>query len=73
MTHFKKCTLDDIGTLREISYNTYNDTFARLNTPSNMLAYLNQAFSLEKMKSELSNRHSLFYFLYHHDMLAGFL
>ena len=43
---------------------TYFETFAAANTPENMAAYLDQAFETEKLRSELSNEYSSFFFLY---------
>lgn len=68
-----ECTMDDIVTLREISYKTYNDTFGHLNTPANMQAYLEYAFDIEKLRYELSNCNSVFYFLYSDEELSGYL
>lgn len=70
---FKECTMGDLPTLRKFSYKTYNDTFAHMNTPSNMEAYLNQAFDIDKLRKELSNDNSFFYFLYTDEELAGYL
>ena len=69
----RECTIDDILILREFSYKTYNDTFSYMNTPSNMKVYLKQAFDISKLRDELSNRSSLFYFLYVGEELAGYL
>lgn len=65
--------MEDLLTLREFSYKTYNDTFRHMNTPSNMKAYLEQAFDSNKLRNELSNSNSIFYFLYADEKLAGYL
>lgn len=59
--------------LREFSYKTYNDTFRHMNTPFNIRAYLEQAFDISKLRDELSNSGSLFYFLYAYEELAGYI
>ena len=69
----RECIIEDLLTLRELSYKTYNDTFSNMNTPSNMKSYLEQAFDISKLREELSNRNSLFYFLYADEELAGYL
>ena len=69
----RKCTIDDLLILRELSYKTYNETFSNVNTPANMKAYLEEAFDIGKLCDELSNRSSLFYFLYVDEKLAGYL
>ncbi|MGE5397996.1 MAG: GNAT family N-acetyltransferase [Chitinophagales bacterium] len=70
---FKQCMSDDIHTLRDFSYRTYNETFAHMNTPSNIQAYLEQSFNITKLNDELSDSNSLFYFLYADGELAGYL
>lgn len=69
----KKCTLEDLRILQEISYETFNDAFRELNTPENMKAYLERAFNLEQLEKELSNVFSSFFFLYFNEELAGYL
>lgn len=69
----RECVMDDLLSLREISYKTYNDTFRQMNTPSNMKAYNEKAFDIDKLRGELSNRHSFFYFLYSDEELSGYL
>ncbi len=71
--HFKKCTFDDLETLRIISYQTFYDTFSESNTPSSIDAYMDNAFQIKKLESELSNPHSAFYFLYNEDEIAGYV
>lgn len=69
----RECAMDDLVTLREFSYKTYDDTFRHMNTPSNMKAYLEQAFDICKLRDELSNSNSSFYFLYSDEELSGYL
>ncbi|AHV98695.1 GNAT family N-acetyltransferase [Paenibacillus sabinae] len=69
----KKCTIEDLRMLQEISYETFNDTFGYLNTPENMKSYLERAFNLEKLEQELSNASSSFFFIYSNEELAGYL
>ncbi len=69
----KKCNINDLVMLREISYNTYNETFKDVNTPSNMEDYLEKAFDFSKMRDELLNAGSEFYLLYADEELAGYL
>ncbi|MFI2984158.1 GNAT family N-acetyltransferase [Bacillus velezensis] len=68
----KKCSLNDITELREISIETFNDTFKDQNSPENMKAYLENAFRSEQLKKELSNLSSQFYLVYYHNDLAGY-
>jgi len=59
--NIKLCTLADLSQLQEISYETFNETFKRQNSPENMKAYLERAFNLEQLENELSNISSEFY------------
>ncbi|WP_455675249.1 GNAT family N-acetyltransferase [Pradoshia sp.] len=69
----KECTLEDLHDLQIISYETFNETFKNQNTPENMNAYLEEAFTLEKLKKELSHPFSHFFFLYVNGEIAGYL
>ncbi|WP_449539724.1 GNAT family N-acetyltransferase [Ferdinandcohnia sp. Marseille-Q9671] len=69
----KKCTREDLHILQEISYETFNETFKDQNSPENMQAYLEKAFSLTQVEKELSNLSSQFYFIYFSDEVAGYL
>ncbi|ATH94337.1 GNAT family acetyltransferase [Bacillus glycinifermentans] len=71
--NIKKCTLEDLRKLQEISYETFNETFKHQNSPENMNAYLERAFNLSQLESELSNRSSQFFFVYFHNEVAGYL
>ncbi|RUT29621.1 GNAT family N-acetyltransferase [Paenibacillus zeisoli] len=68
-----KCTLEDLNTLQEISYETFNETFKHQNSPENMKAYMEKAFNLNQIKKELSHISSQFYFAYFHNEVAGYL
>src|SRR5690606_41521390 len=69
----KKCTPEDLHTLREISFETFNETSTEQNSPENMNAYVEKAFMLEKAEKELSNSASSFFFIYSHNELAVYL
>lgn len=70
---FRECVMDDLITLRELSNKTYNDTFGHINTPSSMNEYLERAYNIDKLRDELSNHNSIFYFLYADEELAGYI
>jgi ribosomal protein S18 acetylase RimI-like enzyme len=65
----KKSTLADLKTLQEISFETFSDTFAK----QNLKAYLDHAYTDEKLINELQTPHSTFFFLYKNEELAGYL
>lgn len=69
----KKCTLEDLSLLQEISIETFNETFNHQNSPENMKAYLEKAFNLEQLDKELSNISSEFYFIYSNKEIGGYL
>ncbi|GIN23320.1 GNAT family N-acetyltransferase [Siminovitchia fordii] len=71
--NIKKCTIEDLRKLQEISYETFNETFKHQNSPENMNAYLEKAFNLNQLKNELSNVCSQFFFVYFHNEVAGYL
>ena len=69
----KKCTLEDLHSLQEISYETFDETFSDQNSLETMKAYLEQAFNLEQLAKELNTSSSEFFFAYFHNELAGYL
>lgn len=69
----RKCTLEDLDLLREISIETFNETFKDQNDPENMKAYLSRAFNNDQLEREMSNRASEFYFVYSNEEIAGYL
>ncbi len=71
--NIKKCTLEDLHMLQEISYETFNETFKHQNSLENMNAYLEKAFNLQQLEKELSNDSSHFYFVYFNHEVAGYL
>lgn len=69
----KKCTIEDLHILQEISYETFDETFKDQNSPENMEAYLEMGFNLKQIEKELSNISSQFFFVFLHDEVAGYL
>ena len=59
----KQCRMEDIDELRTLSIQTFYETFAALNTPEDMEEYLNRAFDREKLRKEIADRNSRFFFL----------
>ena len=70
---FRRCTESDLGELRALSIQTYSETFAAVNTAENMAAYLETAYHAPKLRQELQNPNSEFYFVYANQVLAGYL
>ena len=69
----RQCRMADIDELRTLSIQTYYETFAAFNTPENMEEYLNRAFDREKLRRELSDKNSMFFFLLSDEKPAGYL
>ena len=71
--YLKKCAIEELDILSELSIKTFYKTFAHLNTKENIDAYLQNAFNADKLKAELNDKNSEFYFLYYGDQIAGYL
>jgi diamine N-acetyltransferase len=64
---------EDIDQLVQISWQTFFDSFNHLNTPANMSAYMDKAFTHEKLLSEIQNKNSQFYFVKDGNQTIGYL
>lgn len=71
--NIEKATIEDIDLLLELGKTTFAQTFAADNTPDNMAAYMNRAFTLEKLKSELEHPNSEFYLVRIDEEAIGYL
>ena len=69
----QKVTLNDLIKLQQIGKKTFAETFASHNSEENMQAYLENGFSVEKLKSELADKNSEFYFAILDDEVNGYL
>ncbi len=69
----KKVSLSDINKLQSIGRQTFFETFAEVNTASNMKKYLDEKFNPDKLKSELNTPESEFYFASLHNVVIGYL
>ncbi|QMV44635.1 GNAT family N-acetyltransferase [Cohnella cholangitidis] len=73
MINIKKCTLEDLHVLQDLSVETFNETFKHQNSSQNMKAYLDKAFNLKQLQTELSNPYSEFLFIFFDTEVAGYL
>lgn len=71
--NIKKITLKDIDHLQKISKQTFYETFSSFNTEENMTIYLDQGFSKEKLKTEINDLKSVFYFAKLENEIIGYL
>ncbi|PKQ63269.1 GNAT family N-acetyltransferase [Labilibaculum manganireducens] len=69
----KKVTIENISQLQKIGRDTFEETFSSVNSEENMKEYLDKGFSVEKLKAELSNENSEFYFAILKDRVIGYL
>lgn len=72
-SYITRCTINDTEALLKLSYDTFYEAFEAQNTKENMKAYSNDAFTAEKIRDELNNPDSQFYFIYSNDEPAGYL
>lgn len=69
----RACTQYDLTSLKEISIETFKDTFAAQNKVENVEAYLNRAYTDEQLTQELAQKDSQFFFVYDDEQLAGYI
>ena len=69
----RKLNIDDLETLRNLSIQTFRETFSEVNTKEDMQKYLDENLSEEKLKSELENPNSEFYFAENDNQILGYL
>ena len=67
-----KATESDIDDLLRISWKTFYEAFHMLNTKSNMDAYMNKAFTKEKLLDEIRNANSAFYLFRNSSNVIGY-
>lgn len=69
----RKINIDDLEALRNLSIQTFKETFEEVNTEEDMQKYLDENLSIEKLKSELENPNSEFYFAENNGEILGYL
>lgn len=69
----RKTTNDDLVELQTIGKQTFFETFADQNTDGDMQKYLDNNLSLNKLKDELSDENSAFYFASTDNKVIGYL
>ncbi|QFP80356.1 GNAT family N-acetyltransferase [Latilactobacillus graminis] len=66
-------TTNQLAVLQAISRETFSATFGADNSPTDLNDYLDQAYSTTQLTAELEQPDSFFYFIYHHNDIAGYL
>ena len=69
----RKINIDDLEALRNLSIQTFKETFEEVNTEEDMQKYLDENLSIEKLKTELEYVNSEFYFVESNDEILGYL
>jgi ribosomal protein S18 acetylase RimI-like enzyme len=69
----RRCDLSDLDPLRNIAFQTFDDSFRRLNNTSSFDEYLGASFSRARLEAELKNPNSTFFFLLYDAVLAGYM
>lgn len=66
-------SLSEIDQLQEIGKKTFAETFSSDNSEKNLKKYLEMGFSREKLKTELADKNSQFFFAVLDKMVVGYL
>lgn len=72
-THLRKADDKDLISLQKIGKLTFSETFSSDNSENNLRSYLDTAFATEKVKGELSDENSEFYFAELENEIIGYL
>jgi ribosomal protein S18 acetylase RimI-like enzyme len=62
-----------IDALQQIGRQTFDETFSESNSAENMAKYLEEAYSYEKLSTELNDPNSFFYFAMYDQIVVGYL
>lgn len=73
MTTIRQALLPDLDILLQFSKETFYEFFAHLNDPVHFEAYAAVAFAPDKIRSELNNPDSAFYFASADNEIAGYI
>ncbi|WP_281296977.1 GNAT family N-acetyltransferase [Flavobacterium limnophilum] len=68
-----KATIKDLDQLQKIGRQTFYETFSSGNTEENMMKYLDEGFSIEKLTTELNDENAEFYFATLNGKVIGYL
>lgn len=68
----RSCALPDAEAIVSLGIRTFRDTFDEMNTPENMMLYINKTFTLKKIKEEIKERGSIFFIVEKDDDPIGY-
>lgn len=63
----------EIQELQKIGRQTFSETFSSVNSDENMIKYLDEGFSVEKLSTELADKNAQFYFAKLNNEIIGYL
>ena len=66
-------SVEDIEELQAIAKQTFTETFGSQNTAEDLAKFLSEEYAFDKLKAEVENPESFYYFCYFEDELAGYL
>jgi len=73
MISFIPVATENLDQLLELSKTTFRDAFEHLNNPDDFQHYFSSAFTVEKLRTELKNPDSAFYFAQFNGNNAGYI
>jgi ribosomal protein S18 acetylase RimI-like enzyme len=68
-----KVNENQLQELQQISKQTFYETFADVNTAENMQKFLQEAYAIDKLRAEMQNPDSAFYFARQESNVIGYL
>ena len=66
-------SMNELPELQQISKQTFYETFADVNSEENMQKFLKEAYDIDKLRVEMENPDSAFYFAMLDDKIIGYL
>ncbi|WP_428741507.1 GNAT family N-acetyltransferase [Tenacibaculum sp.] len=69
----RKLTINDLESLQNISIQTFSETFSSENSTENITNYLENSFSTKRLRAELNDLNSHFYFAEIDNQVCGYL
>ncbi len=71
--NIRQISVDDVLSLQKIGLETFKETFSSSNKEENLKIYLDLAFTVDKLMTELNNSFSAFYFAELENDVIGYL
>lgn len=71
--HLVECTERDVDILKQVSIETFTDTFKNQNEEENLMDYINSSYTTEKLREEITEDESHFYLIEKSEEIIGYL